>query len=107
QPRRNGTLKLPIDTAIWTTHLRQRVAGNTCGRVETKIILLGASRKFSFGFDFNQPVDNVVWPSSLQKLIFGHDFNQPIENVVLPSSLQQLSFGYTFNQPIDNVLWPS
>ena len=58
-----------------------------------------------FRWDFNLPVDNVVWLSSLQQVIFGHDFNQEIDKVTWPSALQSLTFGEMFNQPIHGLVW--
>ena len=43
---------------------------------------------------FNQSLERVTLPSSLQSLSFGAEFNQSLERVTLPSSLQSLSFGY-------------
>ena len=44
---------------------------------------------------FNQCLERVTLPSSLQSLSFGNvDFNQNLEQVTLPSSLQSLSFGF-------------
>ncbi|CAM9758939.1 unnamed protein product [Ectocarpus sp. 12 AP-2014] len=87
-------------------------------------------KKIEFQWDspFNQPIDMVDWPDSLQTLVFGVSFDQPIERVhfpaslqmlvfdvcfdqqivgaFLPSSLQELDLGEEFNQPIEDVAWP-
>ena len=42
---------------------------------------------------FNQSLDNVRLPRTLQTLTFGHYFNQSLDNVSLPSALQTLTFG--------------
>ncbi|CAM9664373.1 unnamed protein product, partial [Ectocarpus fasciculatus] len=64
--------------------------------------------RFQLASEFNQPLELVKWPVSLQKISFGKDFNQPIERGVFwPDSLQTLVFGVDFNQPVDNVRWPS
>ncbi|CAM9461058.1 unnamed protein product, partial [Ectocarpus fasciculatus] len=62
---------------------------------------------FSHLAPFNQPIDQVQWPVSLQRLVFGWSFNQRIEHVSWPDSLQVLAFGFAFNQPIDLVQWPA
>lgn len=48
-------------------------------------------------------LDGVIFPSSLT---LGQNFNQPIDNVIFPQSLTHLTFGSEFNQPIDNVKFP-
>ncbi|CAN0197326.1 unnamed protein product, partial [Ectocarpus sp. 13 AM-2016] len=64
--------------------------------------------QFHYESVFNQPLELVQWPASLQKITFGEDFNQPIERgVEWPDSLQTLVFGVDFNQPVDNVRWPA
>ena len=61
---------------------------------------------------FNQSLERVTLPSSLQSLSFGNCFNQSLERVTLPSSLQSLSFGHEsskldFNQSLERVTLPS
>ncbi len=41
-----------------------------------------------------------------QLLWLGQSFNQPIEQVDFPPSLQQLRFGHDFNQDVERVRWP-
>lgn len=55
---------------------------------------------------FDESIDNVVWPRSLEYLEFGRSFNQPIQKVTWPTSLVCLSLGLDFNQPIVGVTWP-
>ena len=76
--------------------------------------LISSTPKFmSFDDDFNEPIQGVEWPASLQRLSFGDRFNRPIVGVVWPASLQQLSFGRRlssggcFNQPVMGVAWPA
>jgi hypothetical protein len=45
----------------------------------------------TFGFEFNQSLEKVTMPSSLQTLTFGFEFNQSLEGVSLPSSLESFS----------------
>ena len=63
--------------------------------------------KVSFGDEFNQSLERVILPSSLQSLAFGDRFNQSLERVTLPSSLQSLSFGFEFDQSLKRVSLPS
>ncbi|CAM9100303.1 unnamed protein product, partial [Hapterophycus canaliculatus] len=64
-------------------------------------------RRLSFGRAFNQTVVGTSFPTSLIRLDFGGSFNQPIDTVPWPGSLEQLSFdGGLFNQPIEAVAWP-
>jgi len=46
----------------------------------------------NFSHDFNQSLELVTLPSSLQSLSFDFHFNQSLEQVTLPSSIQSLSF---------------
>jgi len=54
-----------------------------------------------FGYKFNQPIENVKWPSSFKTIYFGYKFNQPIENVKWPDSLKTIEFSWEFNQSLD------
>ena len=54
-----------------------------------------------FGDQFNQSLEDVTLPASLQNLTFGYGFNQSREGVTLPASLQKLTFGYGFNQSLE------
>ena len=80
---------------------------------DPRIILNGNDSRVSgivsinFGTNFNQPIDNVVWPPNLKTLKFGKKFNQRIDGVQFPRSLEMISFGKDFNQPIENVRWTS
>ncbi|CAM9470004.1 unnamed protein product, partial [Ectocarpus sp. 12 AP-2014] len=58
---------------------------------------------------FDQPVEQVAWPVSMQKLTFGALFDQPIEAASFPASLKQLAFGANslFNQPVGRMEWPT
>lgn len=40
------------------------------------------------GRKFNQPISEVVWPTTLEKLKIGNAFNHPITGVVWPASLE-------------------
>ena len=53
------------------------------------------------GKEFNQTLEGVTLPDSLQSLTFGRDFNQSLEHVTLPSSLHSLTFGYNFDQSME------
>lgn len=62
--------------------------------------------KLIFNFNYNEPLDDIIFPSTIQSIKFGDYFNQPIENVNWPLSLESIEFGKEFNQPIDKVKWP-
>lgn len=55
---------------------------------------------------FNQPIEAVAWPASLENLTFTFDFNQPIENVRWPAGLSVMRLGSAFNHPVAGVTWP-
>jgi len=61
----------------------------------------------SFGFGFNQSMENVALPAGLQSLTFGQFFDQSMENVALPAGLQSLTFGNGFDQRMENVALPA
>ena len=46
---------------------------------------------------FNQSMENVTLPSSLQSITFGQKFNQSLESVKLPSGSQSITFGNISN----------
>ncbi|CAN0059775.1 unnamed protein product [Ectocarpus sp. 4 AP-2014] len=56
---------------------------------------------------FDQPIEDAILPTSLQVFMMGDDFNHPVEDVRWPPSLEQIYFGRYFNQPIEEVVWPS
>ena len=60
-----------------------------------------------FGNRFNQSLEDVRLPVSLKILVFGSDFNQSLEGVTLPSSLETLKFGHQFKQPLETLSLPS
>ena len=68
---------------------------------------LTVSRIWLFGHNFDQSLDGVTLPNSLQNLTFGHNFKQSLEGVTLPNSLQDLTFGHNFDQSLDGVTLPN
>ena len=72
--------------------------------VDIDIAEFESLQQLTFGYMFDQPINEVVWPASLEELTFGDSFNQPINEVVWPASLQQLTFEYGFNQPIHEAV---
>ncbi|CBJ28452.1 conserved unknown protein [Ectocarpus siliculosus] len=62
--------------------------------------------EFLYTSPFNQPLELIKWPESLQHLVLGGDFNHSINDVEWPPSLHELGFGYSFNQPIDRTGLP-
>lgn len=56
---------------------------------------------------FDQPIDNVMWPSTLTHLHFGHYWDQSIVGVRLPDSLEELELGLNFTGTLVGALWPS
>ena len=60
-----------------------------------------------FGHHFNQSLEAVRLPVSLKTLVFGSDFNQSLEGVTLPSGLETLKFGQQFQQPLETLTLPS
>jgi hypothetical protein len=63
------------------------------GRLHSKI------KRLTFGWDFNQPVDNL--PPSLTHLTLGYAFDRSVNQ--LPATLTHLTFGSYFNQSVDNL----
>lgn len=64
------------------------------------------NRQSRLAFDpdmFDQPVDDVRWPSSLEYLRFGYSFNRPIDKVSWPRSTKYFGLGVGFEQPIESV----
>ncbi len=59
----------------------------------------------TFGFRFNQSLDQITLPETLHRLTFGVWFNQAL--VKLPQNLRILELGHTFNQSLDQVTLPS
>lgn len=55
--------------------------------------------QLSFGDDFNQSLEDMIWPN-LHTLILGAEYNLPLRNVQLPKTLETLTFGNLFNQSL-------
>ena len=55
--------------------------------------------QLSFGDDFNQSLEDMIWPN-LHTLILGAEYNLPLRNVQLPKTLERLTFGNLFNQSL-------
>lgn len=60
----------------------------------------------TFGYHFNQSLENVTLPSSIKSIFFGRDFNQSLLNVIWPTELQSLTLGDKFNQSLEQVKFP-
>lgn len=45
---------------------------------------------------YNQPIDNIVWPSTLKHLYFGDFWNESTVGVEFPDSLEKLELGCNF-----------
>eukprot|EP00439_Symbiodinium_sp_Y106_P064955 s1153_g10.t1 len=71
------------------------------------IQLPSSLQSLTFGREFNQSLEGIHLPSSLQSLTFGAMFNQSLEGIRLPSSLQSLTFGFRFNQSVAGIQLPS
>ena len=85
------------------------------------LTLPNSLKSLTFGDNFNQSLDGMTLPNSLQNLtfdgttlpnslqnlIFGHAFNLSLDGVTLPKSLQNLTFGRNFNQSLDGVTLPN
>lgn len=70
--------------------------------------------------DFDQPLQDVTWPDTLETLVFLRSrptpwgniwnpldaFNQPIVGVSWPAGLREIYLGEHFDQPIEKVDWP-
>lgn len=78
---------------------------------------------------FDQALERVAWPKSLERLSFYSNgfvilcgsklaefpfpslrkglFNHPLQGVEFPSGLREIYLGNSFNQPIDDVAWPN
>jgi len=57
----------------------------------------------TFGFKFNQYIDNLEGLVNLTHLTFGHGFNKPINSLKNLVNLTNLNFGHRFNKPIDSL----
>eukprot|EP00439_Symbiodinium_sp_Y106_P008193 s1649_g1.t1 len=93
---------------LWE-HLLEKKA-TWCGdlaRAVSDVAALNETMSLTFGFEFNQSLDGIHLPSSLQSLTFGFEFNQSLDGIPLPSNLQSLTFGDDFNQSLDGIQLPS
>lgn len=56
--------------------------------------------------DFNQSLDEVVFPEAMHKITFGDRFNQDLAGAALPKYLNTLEFGKDFNHSLEHVKLP-
>ena len=61
----------------------------------------------SLGFCFTQALEGVDLPGDLKHLSLGYKFNRSLEQVNLPPALQSLTFGFHFKQSLELVTLPS
>lgn len=61
----------------------------------------------ALGANFNQSLDGLHFPASLETLIFGRAFNWSLKNAKLPENLETLIFGERYNQSLQGVQFPS
>ncbi|CAB1101211.1 unnamed protein product [Ectocarpus sp. CCAP 1310/34] len=63
------------------------------------------------GYHKDEVHDSFSWPTGLKWLDLATDlgphFNQPVQNVVWPESLQEICFGVRFCCNLDAVRWPA
>lgn len=58
--------------------------------------------KLAFGQKFDQRIDLVTWPASLEQLLLG-GFDRPFHAVEGPASLQELALGKGFKQSLHGI----
>ena len=62
----------------------------------------------TFGWLFDQSLDNATLPSGLQALTFGEDFDQRLGNTTLPSGLKHLTVDEAFDlDDLVDVIFPA
>ncbi|CAM9464117.1 unnamed protein product [Ectocarpus sp. 13 AM-2016] len=105
-------LKDGLDAVAWPQRLKT-IHFHECSPFDQPLELVqwpASLQRITFGADFNQPIERVGFPASLQQLIFLTSysrFNQSIAGAILPASLQLLALGMAFNQSIEDVVWPA
>ncbi|CAE8609672.1 unnamed protein product [Polarella glacialis] len=91
-------------TYFGTTSLRaSRIVTSHKLWIKTALRLEGMKAAAHIIVHFNQSLEGVSLPASLQTLTFGRHFNQSLKGDWLPASLQALRFGYKFNQSLQGV----
>jgi hypothetical protein len=60
----------------------------------------------TFDEEFNQSIDNIIFPDAIVSIIFNWKFNQPLDKVIFPRSLKKIELNYSFNQSLDKVKFP-
>ncbi|CAM9698565.1 unnamed protein product [Ectocarpus sp. 8 AP-2014] len=110
QRLRRGGAGSAVDGVIkWPVHLQQLSFRHQFEEPIAEVNWPSSLERLAFfGPGFNEPVAGVVssWPS-LRKLVLGNTFNQPITQVSWPSPLQELSLGEGFHNTVEEVIWPS
>ncbi len=59
-----------------------------------------------FGTIFDQKLDNIKFPDSLHTIEFGMCYNHKLDGVKFPANLHTIKFGYRYDQKLDNVKFP-
>lgn len=63
-------------------------------------------KKLRMHYTFNQPINGLIFPDSLEIIDFGMHFNHPLHSVKLPANLKCLIFSEAFNHPINELNIP-
>ncbi len=72
-----------------------------------RLCLHSVVRVLRFGDSFDQPVDDLELPDTLETLSFGRWFNQSLSRLKLPSGLRRLEINSLyFNSSLDEVVFP-
>ena len=85
-----------------------QIAGVTSANISNMCLqnLPKSLQSLTFGWAFNESLEQVHLPNNLQSLTSGNGFNQSLEQVTLPTSLQSLTIGDGFNQSLEKVALP-
>ena len=89
----------PASSALQSTVVDKMLGGEDMNALEQMVWETLGTLEISN--QFNQSLDKVALPGTLQTLIFGYDFNQSLDNIARPEALQTLTFGHDFNQSLD------
>ncbi|CAM9488227.1 unnamed protein product [Ectocarpus sp. 13 AM-2016] len=90
---------------LWTSSECLELLGFLCLAVLGSVVWLRGLTQLVLDAEFDIRIHDVSWPIFLERRVL-EKFNQAIEGVAWPASLQQLAFGEMFNQPVAGVVWP-
>lgn len=68
--------------------------------------LIFEMKSIIFAYNFNESLDNIVFPETIEDIDLGGFYNHPINNIKFPKKLKRLNLGLNYDLPLDDIIFP-